>query len=203
MDIVVVKSLDEINQKALKELIESKDGMDRNLVIGYYQKKEFVEFDLAMLNAGMLSKGPYVGAMVATNPWDSYPVDIVWVDKVVVLKPYRGNGVFNRLWEKMVKNHPRLGLRASKTNPANELYKERAELHDKDKKWNIYHLGLSGNEVGQIVAYGSNLPESLLPKRATIERDEENRIINVEPKIEIHSRMPQVPLEQRASVPLF
>lgn len=200
MDIVIAKSLEEINQAALKELIER--GMGRRLVDGYFQKKEFVEFYLAMPDAGMLGKRLYAGAIVAANPSDSYPMKIVYLDKVVVAEEFRGNGVFSELWEKMRENRQKIFLRAKKTNPANELYKQRAGLYGGDKTWNIYHMGLSNDELKWAVAYALNIPESLLPQKTMAKKSEESRPAIIEPDRIIYPARPQVPLE-RASITLF
>jgi len=192
MEIVVAKSLDDINQIALKELIER--GFGKRLVEGYFNNIDPVAFFVAVNQKEDIKEGPYKGAIVIVDPHNPYSPGLNYADKMIVAEEHRGNGVFSTLWDEVKNYNPKLFWRAKKTNPANELYKSIAGEPQITLPWNVYSIGLKRFERNWARNYAIALPESLV----MTDEDGIDEKVTTSPII-IPGKMPQVPLSERVS----
>lgn len=128
-------SFDKLDTTALRELIE--DGFGKKLVEDYFEKKPHQ----------VLYEQNYHGVIVV-KPLEG---DIYYLDKFVVGRKWQGEGMGAPLWRELTKNYSKIIWRASPNNPINRWYLEQAEGFQRTQQWNVYWIGLTPSEVGNLI----------------------------------------------------
>lgn len=128
-------SFDKLDTDALRELIE--DGFGKKLVEDYFEKKPRQVF----------YEQNYHGVIVV-KPLEG---DIYYLDKFVVGRKWQGEGMGAPLWRELTKHYSKIIWRASPNNPINRWYLEQTEGFQRTQQWNVYWIGLTPSEVGNLI----------------------------------------------------
>ncbi len=128
-------SFDKLDITALRQLIEN--GFGKKLVEDYFEKKPHQVF----------YEQNYHGVIVV-KPLEG---DIYYLDKFVVGRKWQGEGMGAPLWRELTKHYSKIIWRASTNNPINRWYLEQTEGFQRTQQWNVYWIGLTPSEVGNLI----------------------------------------------------
>ncbi|MDX1961422.1 MAG: hypothetical protein SFU98_22825 [Leptospiraceae bacterium] len=83
----------------------------------------------------------------------------IFLSKFAVDEVARGEGIGRDIWEKMREKFPKIFWRSKKENPITKWYMKESDGMFKSGKWIIFWIGISPNELPNIIDYVSNLEE--------------------------------------------
>ncbi len=119
-----------IDKEKVKWTLE--DAFDKTLVEDYFEngiKEVFYEKE-------------YEGVAII-NEINGMP----YLDKFAVAKSYQGTGLGKSLWDRVIKEYPKLIWRSSADNSINTFYTKLCDGVIKNCEWNFYWKNLSNNEI--------------------------------------------------------
>ncbi|MBW7996049.1 MAG: hypothetical protein FVQ81_05630 [Candidatus Glassbacteria bacterium] len=128
-------SFSELNTDKLRRLLE--DGFGRKVADDYFDEPPHRIF----------YEQNYHGAIVVKT----LEGDTFHLDKFVVGHRWQGEGMGAPLWRELTKHYEKIIWRASPSNPINRWYLDQAEGFQHTPDWNIYWIGLSPREVGDLI----------------------------------------------------
>jgi bifunctional N-acetylglutamate synthase/kinase len=138
-----------IDTPRLRSLLEDCFG-GRMLAPNYFEKKPFYRIYLAdsYRATAILTKEPSMA--------------IPYLDKFAVTQEAQGIGVGASIWERMLRDNPRIYWRSRADNPINAWYMDKSDGCYKTEKWSIFWCGLDGfDAIKECVDHALNLPATL------------------------------------------
>ncbi len=137
-----------IDQERLRALLEH--CFQRKLTTNYFDKKRFFKIYLA---------DSYRATAILTN---ENKREIPYLDKFAVTQEAQGAGIGGSIWQRMVRDNPKLFWRSRADNPINGWYFEHADGSVKSAKWTVFWYGLEGfGEIRACVEKALALPATL------------------------------------------
>jgi len=137
-----------IDQERLRSLLEQ--CFQKKLTANYFDKKRFFRIYLA---------DSYRATAILTS---ENRREIPYLDKFAVTQEAQGAGVGGSIWQRMVRDNPKLFWRSRAENPINGWYFEHADGSFKSARWTVYWYGLEGfPEIRACVEKALALPATL------------------------------------------
>jgi len=144
--IQVVDDLAGLDEARLVGLLESSFG--RALVPGYLDSVRGAKALIAPYTALAIVRETGIGA---------------YLDKFAVTAEAQGAGVGAALWDRLVREHPRLYWRSRVGNPINPWYMQRADGMQRTENWLVFWRGLvAGEDVLGAIRTASGEPASFV-----------------------------------------
>jgi acetylglutamate kinase len=140
-----------IDQDRLRTLLEL--CFQRKLAPTYFDKKRFFRIYLA---------DSYRATAILTTEGGKRTGEIPYLDKFAVTQEAQGAGVGGSIWQRMVRDNPKLFWRSRAENPINSWYFEHAAGSVKSARWTVFWYGLEGfTEIRACVERALALPATL------------------------------------------
>ncbi|MCH8325724.1 MAG: hypothetical protein IIB83_04055 [Bacteroidetes bacterium] len=128
--IIQTSDVNSINKEKIKWTLE--DAFDKTLI------ENFFEDDIKEIFYQKEYEGVAIIKEINGMPY---------LDKFAVAKSYQGTGLGKSLWDKLIKEYPKLIWRSSSDNSINIFYTKLCDGVIKNNDWNFYWKNLSNNEI--------------------------------------------------------
>lgn len=135
-----------IQQTRLKQLLES--SFNKTLNHDYFEQIQ--------LHQAWITNCYRAAALI------TLPNKIPFLDKFVVAKDAKGEGLGKTVWAKVRQNHPQLFWRSQPDNPINTFYFKQADGCYKTHQWHIFWYGITDlNRIELCIEYALQKPVTL------------------------------------------
>ncbi|MEM4367554.1 MAG: GNAT family N-acetyltransferase [Candidatus Anstonellales archaeon] len=144
-------SFSQIDIEKLKNLlIDAFSG--RKLVSYYFSLKDVVK---------IYYEKDYYGCAILRKPFKDFK-NFYYLDKLAVSKAFRGTGLGNELFQKVIKNHKYLIWRSNKKNDINNYYFSHCTGCIKTRKWNIFWINIENKKAFKLAKRVDKLERTIL-----------------------------------------
>ncbi|MCB9752402.1 MAG: acetylglutamate kinase [Myxococcales bacterium] len=146
------QTLEELDTTAVRALIEACFG--RRLAPDYFERLD--------LHSVYLSN-PLRAAAVVTRGHEGIP----YLDKFAVTPETQGAGIGRAIWQRLIRDAPRLYWRSRRSNPINPWYFQQAKGSFRSGPWIVFWTGMSALDsvTAACIDHALSLPASLEPPR--------------------------------------
>ncbi|MEM3610405.1 MAG: hypothetical protein QW076_05915 [Candidatus Anstonellales archaeon] len=144
-------SFSQIDIQKLKNLLTDAFS-GRKLVSYYFSLKDVVK---------IYYEKDYYGCAILRKPFKDFK-NFFYLDKLAVSEAFRGTGLGNELFQKVIKNHKYLIWRSSKENDINNYYFSYCTGCIKTRKWNIFWVNIDAKKAFKLAKRVDNLDRTIL-----------------------------------------
>ncbi|MCA9718648.1 MAG: hypothetical protein KC468_28525 [Myxococcales bacterium] len=148
---MVFDGLDGVDLGSLQALLES--SFRRPLVGDYFDAKHFTR---------IYATESYRATAVLTREGQ-----IPYLDKFAVTPETQGAGIGRAIWQRLIRDAPRLYWRSRRSNPINPWYFQQAKGSFRSGPWIVFWTGMSALDsvTAACIDHALSLPASLEPPR--------------------------------------